>query len=611
MRKKIVLSLCSITLIFLAGGIYIIVSIEDTTSTMDSLVRLHRAEILREHLLTQVRTVQSDLRRNNGLADGETYLFAKHLGAMTKTAETCYDCHHTEKAAARLGDLQKRIARYASAVSGLEPGKESAAGPQGARGAALALGGEIIEEIGKTILLSDARLDEKTASALRKVKAAKGILYTLVLVGPLLAGVFTYLCLHGITKPLHLLLYATRRLMGGDLEYRIEGLEHEFGEVAVSFNEMAESLKDHMRRIEESETKYRILFESAGDAIFILDGEGGSEGRIVEANRAAAEMHGYTVGELRSMTIMDLDVAGDSLQTPGRVHSALWSGQRIKVEVHHRKRDGTVFPLEVSAGLIELEGHKYILAFDRDITERRRAEESLQRAEQLRMCGEFATCLAHEIKNPLACIKLAMEVFHQVNSLPEGERAILGKVIEEIDKIELLIKDLLNFAKPPKPQLIEIELNKVLHATVDFSLKHPSFSREGTRMIVVEKDLNEPLPGMKADPLQLRQVFLNLLINAADAMPEGGRLSVRSSFNSACGYVEISFSDTGKGIEASLVKRIFEPFFTTKAKGTGLGLAVVKRLIEQHGGSIGVQNNEGRGASFVIVLPVQGEKGAA
>ncbi|MBZ0154878.1 MAG: PAS domain S-box protein [Alphaproteobacteria bacterium] len=608
MRRKIIFSLCSITLVFLAGGIYIIVSIEDTTSTMNTLVQLHRAEILREHLLTQVKIVQFDISQGGAYGTGDAQLFTRHINEVKKTAEACFFCHHSERVMVKLAGLQNRIDRYTSAVSDLLPGKVSAAGLQETRDAALTMGREIIEEIRKTILLSDRMLDEKTASSLRKVKMVKGILYTLVLVGPLLAGVFAYVWLHGITKPVHHLLYATRRLMGGDLAYRIEGMENEFGEVAVSFNEMAESLKDHMLRIEESEKKYRILFESAGDAIFILDGEGDDKGRIVEANRAAAEMHGYTADELRTMTIMDLDIPEDAMKAPGRLHSVL-AGQRIKVEVNHRKRDGTVFPLEVSAGLIELKDHKYILAFDRDITERRLTEETLQRAEQLRICGELATCLAHEIKNPLACIKIAIEIFHQLNSLPESERNILGKVIDEIGKIELLIKDLLNFAKPPKPQLIEIEVNKILSATIEFSLKHPSFSRADERKIIVAKDLYEPLPLVKADPLQLRQVFMNLLINAADAMPDGGGLTVSSACNVLCDSVEISFCDTGKGIETALLKKIFEPFFTTKAKGTGLGLAVVKRLIEQQGGSIEVRNNEKRGASFVISLPVNGEKG--
>ncbi|MDP3048013.1 MAG: diguanylate cyclase [Thermodesulfovibrionales bacterium] len=130
-----------------------------------------------------------------------------------------------------------------------------------------------------------------------------------------------------------------------------------------------------------NEKRYRMLFENAGDAIFILDAEGEKPGRIVAANQAAAEMHGYTIGELLALNITDLDTPETAKKLPGRIQSVL-KGERIKVEATCRKRDGTTFPVEISAGLFELENHKYILAFDRDITERKLAERALRESEK-------------------------------------------------------------------------------------------------------------------------------------------------------------------------------------------------------------------------------------
>ncbi len=128
----------------------------------------------------------------------------------------------------------------------------------------------------------------------------------------------------------------------------------------------------------ESENRYRMLFERAGDAIFILDGEGGKAGQIVAANQVAAEMHGYSVDELLTLNITDLDTPDNAREAPRRIRRAL-EGEWIKVEIMHRKKDGTLFPVEISAGLLELGKHKYILAFDRDITERKRAEEEREK----------------------------------------------------------------------------------------------------------------------------------------------------------------------------------------------------------------------------------------
>lgn len=363
------------------------------------------------------------------------------------------------------------------------------------------------------------------------------------------------------------------------------------------------------RALLESEQRYRALFESAGDAIFIIDVEGDPPGDIVSANPAAALMHGYTVGELLAMNIAELDAPQDAKEVQRRINQML-EGKWIHTEMVHMKSDGTQFPVEVSAGLLELVGRKYILAFDRDITERKLNEKALKRAEHLKVVGELAAGLVHEIKNPLTGIKVAMEVFSEEMDVSEEDRAVLSKIIAEIKRMELLMKSLLNFAKPPEPHFMTVDVNYVLDKTLALSLEYPSFRKESAKAISIVKDFDVNVEPTLADPLQLQQVFLNLFLNAADSMPQGGLLTVRTEFDIYAQSIKIEIADTGIGIREDLLKKVFDPFFTTKSKGSGLGLAITKRIVEQHGGKISVSKPAASGTVFQIVLPyIHSEEG--
>lgn len=231
-----------------------------------------------------------------------------------------------------------------------------------------------------------------------------------------------------------------------------------------------------------------------------------------------------------------------------------------------------------------------------------------QRTEQLKVSGEMAAGLAHEIRNPLAAIKVSMEVLLAELDIEERDKQVLARVIEEIRRIELLIKNLLNFARPVAPQPTLVNVNLLMEKTVEFLNNHPSFSTSlaGRRIV---KELAPDLPEIVCDPQQLRQVFLNIFLNAADAMPDGGTVTVKTGFDLETKTIVVELQDTGKGIPEGLLEKLFHPFFTTKTKGTGLGLAVTKRLVEDNGGSIKAANSAAGGAVFTITLPVKAEEG--
>jgi signal transduction histidine kinase len=227
----------------------------------------------------------------------------------------------------------------------------------------------------------------------------------------------------------------------------------------------------------------------------------------------------------------------------------------------------------------------------------------MQRTEQLAVAGQMAAGLAHEIKNPLGGIKAAMVVLSEEDEFPEANRGLLRSVIQEVVHVESLLKRFLSFARPAKPQLVALNVNSVVEMTLAFYAMSQSTPPGRPAPIRIQKHLG-PVPDTLADPLQVQQVLLNLVLNAVDSMPAGGVLDVRTWTDEGNETVHIEVADTGRGISAENAQRLFQPFFTTKPSGTGLGLATSKQLIEQHGGSISVADNPGGGTVFRVQLPL-------
>jgi two-component system sensor histidine kinase AtoS len=350
---------------------------------------LHQIEILRERLLLDIRGVQADVY-SQGTAHQESIdAIINHVQEMKTTMQTCFECHHTEIVTERLLDLRKQVDQYGDASGTLMTLDVTTVQFRTEREYAHILGDSLVGKLNTMIVLTKKRLDEQTAEAQREVHRTRAFLLMLVATAPLLIAALAFTVIRGVTGPISVLLAATRKLKAGNLEYRIEGLKDEFGELATGFNVMAGSLKEQVKKIEESENRYRLLFESAGDAIFILDAEGDAAGTIVAANQAAVAMHGYSHDELLAMHIRDVDAPEDAARVSDRLQR-IFNGEWIKMEINHLKKDGTVFPVEISAGLLEFGNRRYVLALDRDMTERKQMEQALQRAEQIKCAGELS-----------------------------------------------------------------------------------------------------------------------------------------------------------------------------------------------------------------------------
>ncbi|MCB2183880.1 MAG: HAMP domain-containing protein [Desulfobulbaceae bacterium] len=229
----------------------------------------------------------------------------------------------------------------------------------------------------------------------------------------------------------------------------------------------------------------------------------------------------------------------------------------------------------------------------------------MQHAERLAVVGELSAGLAHEVKNPLAGIKVSIEVLANDLPLNQEDRDVFYRIINEIHRIEALLKSLINYARPPEPRPKVIDVHELLASTIKnakYSLVNPTNNVQSAKKIEFIRDFSSKKLEIMADQGQLQQVFLNLLLNAVDAIPAQGTITVKTRQESN-GAMQISVSDNGKGIHSDNLGKIFKPFFTTKPKGTGLGLSICKRLIELHDGTIHLSSQLGEGTTVYITLP--------
>ena len=233
---------------------------------------------------------------------------------------------------------------------------------------------------------------------------------------------------------------------------------------------------------------------------------------------------------------------------------------------------------------------------------KRHAQQIVMKSERLAMIGQLAAGVAHEINNPLGGILVYSHLMLEDGDLPELSRESLKKIVIQTTRCKNIVKGLLDFSRQTRPEMVPTDVNGLLEATMALVEKQALFQN-----ITIVRKLASDLPLVELDSSQIQQVFMNLMINAVEAMNGNGKLTVRTSLTDEGKTVEVEFEDTGCGISAESMKHLFEPFFTTKevGHGTGLGLAISEGIIDKHGGEIRVESEEGNGASFTMVLPVK------
>jgi PAS domain S-box-containing protein len=349
--------------------------------------------------------------------------------------------------------------------------------------------------------------------------------------------------------------------------------------------------------LEASERRFRGLVENAEDLIYLTN----SEGRITYANPALERLLGHEPERLciSGLTVLSLVHPADRPKLELLLPQML-AGQVLRaVEVRMMHADGRRFcwfsqtnvPLRDEAGHVA--GMQCIA---HDVTDRRAMEEQIARAEQLAHLGRMAANIAHEIRNPLGAIVNSVNMLRRPHAA--RDKRLLEIVSEEADRLNAIITDFLMFARPPARVAVPCDIGELVDSTVTL------FRRGGERWneVEVRTTCAPGLPLVPADPNQMRQVLWNLLVNAVEATAVPQHIDVEARASDDRATVLFSVIDDGPGV--SDPETIFEPFFTTKPHGTGLGLAVVARIVREHGGFVRVENVAGRGARFTVALPV-------
>jgi two-component system sensor kinase FixL len=348
-------------------------------------------------------------------------------------------------------------------------------------------------------------------------------------------------------------------------------------------------------QLRASEERWRSVIESAVDGIIVIDAHG-----IVEAfNPGAQRLFGYAESDVIGRNVSMLMPSPYREEHDGYLSRYLRTGEAqiigIGREVTGRRVDGSLFPLHLSVGEMVLGGERKFTGILHDLSSRVRMEAQLREQAALVRLGEMAAVIAHEVKNPLAGIRGAVQVIGGRLAKDSREAGVIGEIISRIDTLNGLMQDLLVFARPPQPRTIAVDVRPLLNITAELLASDPALSG-------VQVEVEGSSPPLAADAELLKIVFLNLLVNSAHAMRGQGRIRVQISASDAAGSVR--FADEGPGIPSDIREKIFVPFFTTKSRGTGLGLPTAKRLIEAHRGTIRIDCPEEGGTIVTIELPV-------
>ncbi len=406
-----------------------------------------------------------------------------------------------------------------------------------------------------------------------------------------------------ITKPISKLVGTTISAAQGDLHQVIDiRTGDEVEELGRNFNFMIEQIQLHRNQLEDRLREITSLkaytdnvLASMTNGLMTID----LEKKIVTVNEMAERIIGKGKGGITGFPMEQ--VLGEQHPLCKILDETLTQEKGIShIEVELKTDEESLWLIAGTSLLIGEEGRTAgALAIFQDITEIKALEEKLRQADRLAALGTLSAGLAHEVKNPLSAIKTFVQLLPQ----KIGNSSFMEKfnitVPREIDRINHLVEDLLELTRRRVRPLVDLKVDSLILQVID--LHDEEFKR---RQIVFQDGLNKTTSAVHGDAETLYRAFSNLIINAVQAMPNGGVLSISSKLDSPSSSLEITFKDTGIGMDETTAKNIFNPFFTTKDKGTGLGLALTRKIIEDHRGTIEVASKKGIGTTFTVHLPV-------
>ncbi len=389
------------------------------------------------------------------------------------------------------------------------------------------------------------------------------------------------------------------------LEY---DLSQEKEKLKIYSTQLEDLVAQRTKDLTISNQKYTALFDNSNDGVAVLN----REGTIVDANMKFCELHGFEKNALLGTPIRLLE-AGDYKEKEERMNRIL-NGEALIFETQHYRNDRSKISLEVSSKAIEIDGELYIQSLHRDITEKKRLQEQLFQSQKMESIGMLASGIAHDFNNILSSILGNVELLSEFGNLEADAKQKVKTIENSARKAGQMVSKILSFIRRGDHEAVPINLNDVIRDTLELTARIMT-----KKNIEIKAEISEgPPPVIFSDANQIEQVIMNLFVNAADAMPDGGTITIRTSLvelkQEASSihallkpgrYAVLEISDTGTGIPDEIRMRIFDPFFTTKehGKGTGLGLSIVYGIVKAHNGAINLKTEVGKGTTFEIYLP--------
>jgi PAS domain S-box-containing protein len=397
-----------------------------------------------------------------------------------------------------------------------------------------------------------------------------------------------------------------------ELERRVGTMETE---LAVANRQLAEKV-DELQRTTQF---LNYVLSSMHSGLIAVD----REERIVAFNRAAEEILKIPISEALGRPYREILKGRDEGRATGKfregaspvpasIHQVLQEGSHhLNVEREIGCPDGTTIGVSSSISALKDTDGRVIGAVEifKDLSEIRRLEERLERADHLAVIGQMSATVAHEIRNPLNGIEGFAGLLEREFPPDDPRRRYARNILDGVRALNKTVTDLLQFARPTRLNLRTCRLSQIFEHTLVFlreEIRSPRADGRAPRLsphIQIETHYQPEADDLIADVDQLRGILLNLLLNAAQAMPNGGEIRVRTEAAEIPSRIRIRISDTGTGIPPDVQAKLFTPFFSTKEHGTGLGLALTKKVIESHQGAIRVESEPGRGTTFILTLP--------
>jgi PAS domain S-box-containing protein len=371
-------------------------------------------------------------------------------------------------------------------------------------------------------------------------------------------------------------------------------------QIRIHAGNLEREVEERTRELAESESKYRVLVEEIDDGYFV-----NQKGRIVFANQAFCDLHGYTPREMAGMPYTEI-VASRSLAAVRRLYERRMAGEdsRDLYAYLRRHKNGDAIPTENKVKRILYQGHYAVAGICRDITERMKIEKRILEAERFAYIGRLTASLAHEIRNPLCSVKMNSQILLKNTVFRGNDKRRMEIVVNEISRLERILDEMLDFAKPLKLRMARGSMTRVIDSclwTMDVRIREKGIG-------IKRAYSNHRLRPLVFDEEKMEQAIINILINSIDALGPGGTIEIATRvLGEKERSLRLDIGDDGPGIPAEDLPYVFDPFFSSKKKGTGLGLANVKKIMEAHGGRVDVSPREPTGTILSLILPMAKE----